>query len=286
VISGDPGAGRVRVPVGPFRVVHDDPSHDPGAAEGELGSGQSLPVAVQRGSHQRQPQTLSGDAGSYTTDEWCWRADCGPFAQTTVPGLREGYPPYVRPEQEGRSLRSLQLAGVGLRVRRQQYVPPSGAFARTLTTLRNTSGAPMTVVVTTALPVDLYYGLSGSFGVTDPFGVVQEEGSGQLMALVVGTALPASRAEFRPPNDYGEGYDPGALETDHVIMLEKDETVAFLTFAVAAPDADLGALMAKAAALADLSHPDALLGLTAEERGQIVNFVVPPAAAPDGESGR
>jgi hypothetical protein len=265
----------VHVPVGPFRVIHDDPPYDPGATEGELGSGQSLAAPVKSGSHVRQPQTLAGDVGSYTTDEHCGDAGCGPFAQTIVAGLREGFPPYVRLEAGGRGLRSLQLAGVGLRVRRQQYVPPSGAFARTLTVLENKSDQPMPLVPSTTLRVSIGYDLNGSFGVGDPFGVVLD-GGGNLLALVVGSRLAASQADFRPPVDYGEGTEPGALETYHVLTIEPHKTVAFLTYSLAATDGDLDALDAKAAALVDLSYPDALAGLTAEERAAIVNFDVPP----------
>jgi hypothetical protein len=278
-VAGDAASGRVHVPLGPFRVVHNDPTYQPGAAEGELGSGESLTVTVQRGSHVRQPQTLGGDEGSYDTATWCGDASCGPFAQTVVPGLREGYPPYVRPEAQGRALRSLQLAGVGLRVRRQQYVPPSGAFARTLTMLRNTSGAPMTVVLSSSLRVD-YGSLSGGFGIGDPFGVVDDGGS--LLALVVGSRLPAVRAEFRPPFSGGESEEPGALETDHVVSLDPGQTVAFITFSVASTDGDRDALLAKASALVDLSQPEALAGLTTAERAAIVNFDVPPLGDVDG----
>jgi hypothetical protein len=281
-VAGDAASGHVHVPLGPFRVVHDDPAYAPGAAEGEVASGASLPVTVQRGSHVRQPQTLGGPEGSYTTEEWCRDAGCGPFALTVVPGLREGYPTVVRPEEQGRALRSLQLAGVGLRLHRQQYVPPSGAFARTLTTLRNTSGAPMTVVLTSTLPLDLGYDVSGSFAVGDPFGIVAN--GSNLLALVVGSRLEASRAEFQPPVEYSEGYDPGALATDHVFALDLDpgKTVAFLTYSLASTDGDLGALTARAAALVDLSHPEALAGLTSQERAAIVNFDVPPLGDVEG----
>ena len=279
LVAGDPVSGRVHVPLGPFRVVHDDPTYDPGAAEGELGSGDSLPVTVERGSHVRQPQQLGGPEGSFTTDEWCWRSDCGPIATTVVPGLRESYPPYLRREAQDRALRSLQLAGVGLRVQSQQYVPPSGAFARTLTTLRNTTDAPMTVVLTSTLRLDLGYNPSGSFGVGDPVGVVAD--GDNLLALVLGSRLESSRAEFRPAVG-GEVTNPGALDTDHIVPIGPRKTVAFLTYSLAASDGDPDALAAKAAALVDLSHPEALAGLTSQERAVIVNFDVPPLGDVEG----
>jgi hypothetical protein len=275
VVAGNPASGHTRAPLGPFRVIHDDSSYDPGAAEGELESGQNLPVLVRRGSHVRQPQTLSGDGGSYTTDEWCQRADCGPFARTLPGGLREAdYPPLARPEAQGRALRSLQLAGVGLRLRRQQYVPPSGAFARTLTTLYNPSDTPQSFVLTTRMAVDGSYQLNGSFGIGDAIGIVGQDTD--LLGLVVGSKVPALREEFIPGFDTGEGVTPGALEAEHPVTdIPPHGTVAFLTFTLARTDGDLDALAARAAALADLSDPEALAALSAAERSAIVNFDVP-----------
>jgi hypothetical protein len=140
-----------------------------------------------------------GRSARSTTDDDCRDAWCGPFAETVVPGLREDYPPYVRLEEEGRALRSLQLAGVGLRVRRQQYVPPSGAFARTLTTLRNTSDDPMTLVS----PRACRRSTQPQQDLRPRRSVQSRQTSPALLALVTGSRLPAVRG-FRPPVDLGE----------------------------------------------------------------------------------
>ena len=264
----------INTPVGAYRVYILD-TDAPGAVEGELEPNEYEQVQLRYGTHVRLPHPLRGDGTLFVGDETC-PPPCSGFAHTGVPGAEE-YPPVAAPEAGGRSLRGLQVAESGVRVRRTQYAPPSGAFGRTLTLVTNPQSAPGPVTV----PLDTVLGLEQGPGtVVTPGGgdvdpskpwVVVRHASG-LQGLVIGGALAPEAFDLVDEPET----DP-SLEARHTLSVEPDDSLALLTYTLVATGDDTAPLEARATALAALTEPSALFGLTNEERAAIVNFAVPPA---------
>ncbi len=274
-LEGPPaGEAIVDTFAGYFRAVYDDGDTGIGAAEGELepnGTGSAL---VTRGSHVRLPQTLDGPEGSYDTNE--------SVLQTRLQGAEE-YPPYARPELEARALRGLTVAGPGVRVRREVYVPRSAAFARTLTTIHN----PDPLRAATVSLESSFYANDGNAGLaatsdgntefqpTDGYAVVSGESA---YGFVVGT-LPATDASFWANNSEGFSFE---LHARHTLVVPAGETRAFLTFTVIRADADTEKARQTAERLLSLDEPGALAHLDLATRDAIENFDVPALADIEG----
>jgi hypothetical protein len=269
--EGGPETRTLRIPVGAFRVVFDE-GESLGVVEGVLAAGETQSVRVRPGTHVRVPLPLQGDEARFVGESAC-PPPCSGFARTRLDGAEE-YPPIASQELDGRSQRSLRVAGSGVRVRRLQYAPLSGAFGRTLTLVNNPGGAPVTVPLDTLLRLDAAPGaVVASSGAVDPSAtwVLVSHATG-IQGLVVGGALAPETLQL-----VADGESQPRLEARHVLSVGPDDTLALLSFTLVGTGSDTAPLEARAAALASLAEPGALFGLTNEERDAIANFALPPA---------
>lgn len=268
-----PGYVSLVVPVGAYRVFI--PYTDaPGAAEGELAQGELQRVRLLEGTHVRLPRPLPGDEALFVGDSSC-PPPCSGFAHTRLEETREDYPPLATLEADGRSLRGLQVATSGVRARRVQYAPASGAFGRTLTLVTNAGTDTATVALDTGLalehaPAAVATPDGGALGPSQAWAVVQHASG--IQGLVLGSAVAPEAFDV-----VADGVAPPRLASRHSLELAEGETKALLTFTLVGTGADTTSLAARAAALAALSESGALFGLTNEERAAVVNFALPPA---------
>ncbi|MBN2369323.1 MAG: carboxypeptidase regulatory-like domain-containing protein [Vicinamibacteria bacterium] len=288
---GGPRRVTVTVPIGAYRVVYDDLESPPAANEGVLAKDESRQVTLDSGSHVRLPRTLEGEAARYSAgagyceDEGA-STPCGSFVESNRQQYEtESYPNLARPEFHERALRSLLVADQGVRMRRQHYVPESGAFARTLTTIHNSGTEPVTVrlesrLVSASEEIQVESTSSGDliFDESDAYVVVS--GVLTLESVVLGELLPGDPGSFWINERYSEGGPPGVLFANK-LTLDPGQTMAFLTFSVIGSDE--AQVLETTQKLADLSHPDALIGLTAAELQAIVNFETPQTGLVSGQ---
>lgn len=284
VDAGSEGAFSLAVPAGLFRIVFEgEPDYPEGpfsgaaAAEGVLaGGGIQDAILLVKGSHVLLPQEISGPSGSYRI---CWtHCDEDDRGFSLEVAGAEPYPNVVA--SEARGVRSLQVAGSGVRARQLQYVPPSGAFTRILALFTNPGDSPATVNISSrgvfGSPTQTSSG-DDEATVTDTWAesALEEEGR---EAIVWGGALTPSRVVFNPAQ-YGEDFRPSNLDIGYTLTLAPQETRALVLFVIRRPGDPEADLSAQIAALSDLTDPYALAGLSAFERAAIANFTLPTAAA-------
>lgn len=266
------------VPAGLVRALYQ--GSPPTAGEAVLAAGGNASVSLAPGSHIFRSQGPTGQ-----------------FVKPSVGGV-ESFLEIVKPELGGRSLRSLTATGEGLRVKRLEFAPASGAFTRTLTLVSNPGADPVAVDVQAGLSLgdpewalhttssgDNVLDLTDNYAVTVRSAVLEVDGQplggdpeATGRAIVFGSALAATAASFWggsvevDPDGFAQ-VSQGSLGVAHSLTILPGETRALLAFAVYAADATEA--LACAQALAALSDPLALAGLSDAERAAIVNFVVP-----------
>jgi hypothetical protein len=286
------GSFSVRVPAGLFRLVFEGDFDNAicdvtgaAAAEGTLAPNEQRSVSLRRGSHAHLPVLLSGPLGSYGRAPSCLQTpEPAAFIEPTVREV-EAYPLVVARELDGQGFATLLAAGNDLRVRKKTFVPASGAFSRTLTLVTNTAASAVTVHLDSTLSLrghdwTILTTSSGDagFDAADSYAIVRNpEGGENDTAFVSGGALLPSSVAFVPGTAPVEIFGAPLFATTHVFTVPPGETRALLAFSISRPPADEVALRAQAAALEDLSDPDALAGLTEEERAALVNFDLPAA---------
>jgi hypothetical protein len=269
----------VVVPAGLVRAVYGDSCGDTQATavEADTLPGSTVGLALTRGSHLTLPQELGGPLGSYVAfaapgDIGCAEVSGAPIPEVTGPA---GYRGVVEAEAEARALRTLTEPQGGLRFRRQDYVPPSGAFSRRLLLVANPGATARGVDLQTLLfATTTTVAATGSgdtvFDTTDSYGVFADPSTGRAEALVIGQVLAPTAAEACLNGECG--YTVTAF---HTLTVPPGSTRALLVFYVRRDGGDVAGVAAQAQALAALADPDALVGLTAGDRTAIVNFVVP-----------
>jgi hypothetical protein len=216
-------------------------------------------------------------------------------ASPTTPGLfGEMYRAYVggqylccdgvpKLDVDGRQLTFGPMdSGAGLLVSRKVFMPQSGAFVRYLDVVENATGVPMRVDVAidaqtiadpettrwTVLPEETgrtYMAMDDSWNSHQP----ESAALGHVMAGSGSVAAPA-----RVLDGVESGFDNYA-EFAWKATVPAHGRIAFLHYIVIRDKDQGAAAAAEAAALVDLADPEALAGLTADERGAIVNFLVP-----------
>jgi hypothetical protein len=159
---------------------------------------------------------------------------------------------------------------------RKIFVPPTGGFARYLDIVRNTASVASTLTVR----------LTGNMATSINMAVTAES-TGRTYAVSTAfdeSALPVGHTFAGPvaahvPTVFFD--DEGrSVSYEWEVTIPPGESVAFLTFTAQRAVDDVAGATAQAAALAALTDPNALTGLSPLERGLIVNFVVPNGAAP------
>jgi protocatechuate 3,4-dioxygenase beta subunit len=199
----------------------------------------------------------------------------------------------VTPEDGGRELAYPYDTLMGLRLRRKVFVPAEGGFARYLEFIENPTDKPISANV----GMEAWFGYnSTSTPATDTrFTVlVAPSETGNTYAVTrfndnccfpnlahvfggPGARLPAADAKVY--NDSGTNQQSRS-EYHWNVTVPPGQTVILMHFSAQHDPADTAGTRAQAEALASLSDPKALQGMTDEEKAQVVNFRIAGAAAP------
>ncbi len=163
----------------------------------------------------------------------------------------------------------------GLAVTRKVFVPSAGRFARYLEILRNPTSAPVTATVevrsnlgsSTLTRIVVAPSATGN-----TFGVTDQPGSCCSPALAhvfggPGGGLAAAATQFENGN--------GVVFYRWNVTVPAGQSAIVMHFAVQREAADAAGARAQAEALASLTDPDAVVGMSAEERSHVLNFNVP-----------
>lgn len=157
----------------------------------------------------------------------------------------------------------------GLTVERHVYVPTSGNYARSVDTLENRTGASVTVDLVLRHEIATDQGVlrtsSGDAQVTngDRFVILGGGGNANALTYVAQGAVTATQGMF----------SPGSLEfTWRGVVVPAGGRVALLSFTISRPNGDTTTAEAQATALANLTDPEALYGLSPEVLASIINF--------------
>ena len=163
-----------------------------------------------------------------------------------------------------------------LQVTRKIYSPVGGGFARYLEILKN----PGTTSVTTSVTVSGNLGSDNStrvvvspaatnltYAVTDQSGICCDP----LLAHVFSGAtppVPVSAVQFNTNND-------NIFYSWNNLIIQPGQTVILMHFAVQRDPSDLSGTKAQAASLSSLTDPNALTGMSAVEKTEVINFNIP-----------
>jgi hypothetical protein len=279
------------VPTGTVEVVAVDPAtQDAGLTLATLAAAVTASVDVVIGGAARPTYDLDG-ADGFRYDV---QGDGSLFSGGEVSGaVKEAYQQAYLLSVETRAFPSLfevaleagtrqaALSPVelsGLRVRRKVFAPPGGGFARFLEVLENPGADPWSATV--AIDGTLGAGpatrivraptaTADAYAVTD--GALGGPAATPALAYVfggAGAAVPVGAASFT------DGVD--AFHYDWSVTVPPGATVILMHFAVQRAPGDAAGAEAQAQALAGLTDPSALAGLSAEERAEVANFAVPP----------
>ncbi len=170
---------------------------------------------------------------------------------------------------------SASIARIG--ITRKVFSPASGGFARYLEILSNPTTAPVTFVVEhesflnsrddTRLLVAPADTNNTYLVASEAFSCCNHPNVAEVMAGP-NAAVPVATVQFRRSNS-------DITYQWNTITLSPGQTVIFMHFAVQHNPADNTGLEAQAAALANLSDPNALSGMTDAEKSAVVNFAIP-----------
>lgn len=278
------------IPVGTVRVTATDPSsfQNGGFAEGTLAPAGVATIDVTFGSVAAFTFNLDGADGFRYDVDCDGELDNGGTSDGTRYNayfgayfLRIGsryFPCFNlgRLEDAGREVSIGTGAMAGLNITRKVFVPAAGGFARFLEELSNPTNGARTVVVN----------MQGFLGSDDSTRVVVSPAStGNTYAVTDGPGLccnPALAHVFAGPGA-AVGVDSvhfvsgvGDFSYRWSVTVPAGGTVILMHFAVQRDVADAAGAEAQAQALVSLGDPNALAGMSDEERAQVVNFRVPP----------
>jgi hypothetical protein len=189
-------------------------------------------------------------------------------------GSGEGSPAVVDREDNDREVVGGPVGDM-LSMRRKVYVPATGGFARYLEIVTNptTMTLPVTVGVSAELASD-----TGTRYVVTPattagtYLVTEDETAGSNRPAL-GHAF-AGAGGVIPTVQYIAG--SGWVEYEWKTSIAPGETAIFMHFAVQREPGDTSGAQAQAEALVNLTDPNALAGLSVDERARIKNFVINP----------
>jgi hypothetical protein len=276
----------VWVPVGSVRVGAVEYDANPpaaGLAEGVVGPPSDVvaTIDVTLGNATLLTANLAG-ADGFLYDPTCdgtLSSGGGAYSSAYSVGLAgRSFPSWpcfpAAAEEGGRELVIGPRDVTGIRMTRQVYVPPAGGFARYLELLTNPDAATVTVPVS----VEGYLTSYESTRI-----VASPASTGRRYALtdsseccrpVLGHVFAGAGGRVGVAStrfDDGSGY----FSYRWTVTIGPGETVALLHFAVQRDRLDTAGATQQAEALANLTDPRALDGMTPLERSQVVNFDVP-----------
>ena len=281
-------AGRFSVPGVPAGLVRVE------AWDGESNSGIQVPVSVDagktnvmaasEGSGASWPTMASGQA-AFVPDRYgrlTWASLGGvsnPYSysyhlsvndQSYVPGAG-----LARVTSPGTRFEFGPANSDALIVQRKVAVPGTKPYVRYIEVIRNPTGVPLPVSVridasVRSLAVVTAPAETGNrYLITGP---PAEYSYGMVGHVVGGAGTPAVKPGIDLVADSSLGYV-------WATMVPPGGTVEFMHFSIIWDPADVAGLRAQAQALVDLSDPDALTGVSDEEKARIVNFTVPGGTA-------
>ncbi len=225
-----------------------------------------------------------------TTDGLRYQAE-GSGAVLLTPG--EAWSVYVWPwtpasaarvSLGGRELEVANWVSPGVIHRRRVFVPAAGRFVRQYDSIENPGPVPL------SLPRSWYQDIGAdpaqpwAVGSTSSGDAVFDVGDTWAAFTSTAASLPEIAAVPRgllPPvpfDDFGFGTGGGWLSWSAgftSVTVPAHGRVAIVQFVVQLPHGQTAEAASLAAALADLSEPEALTGLTPEDRAAVVNFVLP-----------
>jgi protocatechuate 3,4-dioxygenase beta subunit len=280
------------VPVDGLTLARTGEVPEAGATAVWLEAGQVREVTVPVGRHAAWPVDLTGADGQPLA-AWPEEGLSANVADQACEAFCMGYADYgfgaledlglsdlgsVEVSADGREVRQpWQDVGPGLRASRRIFVPAAGRFGRVIDDLHNTSDQPLTVAfygdqVSEAPEPWTVYGTGNGdleFDTSDAFVTrLNADSSLPAVAFVLAGAPPAL-------NPVRAGLDDEfGVYFSYEITLAPGQAVSLMRFVV--PAADAATAQALAESLAALTEPEALSGLSPEERAAIVNFGAQP----------
>jgi hypothetical protein len=288
------------IPPGDVSISSGAPP-DLGWDAGRLPEGGSLDLVLRIGERYWFPITLTGDpddeitAAAYGEGDVRTDGSCTPFCGTyarlqSVPPAGDE-PPYFparaagRVLQDGREVANGPGRLFGLEIERRQFVPVGGRFIRFLDVIRN----PTTAAVTVTYDLEQYLSMGSgtwlvdstssgdtTFGAEDQYAVVTHDDDLDLpaIAFVLGgpqASVPHGELQWNTDAPNEQWY----RSTWPALTLQPGQTVILMQFLVQKPGGAAAEALGQAQALASLTDPDALAGLSPQERAAIVNFLIP-----------
>lgn len=186
--------------------------------------------------------------------------------------------------QSGREVSIGPVATSGLSVTRRVFVPPSGAFVRYLDVIQNPTAAP--IAVPYLLEQYVHASSAGGWSVATTSDGDATFASGDHYAVLSPadpsypeTAVVVSGPGASRPYDGLEwtGDETGSWWYDNTwnLTVAPGQTVLLMQFLAQKPHGMTTDATGEAEALVNLQDPDALAGLTEDERAEILNFAVP-----------
>lgn len=170
-------------------------------------------------------------------------------------------------------------APANVTVTRRVFVPEAGGFARFLETLVNTGQEAVTleVRVDSTLDGDIQTlvapaSTGNTYAITLATPIISSDGNwirpllGHVFADAAGAATVSSVGLQRLS---------GTTHYAWTITIPAGGTATLMHFAVQGDPGNLAAAGAKAQSLANLTDPDALAGMSAEDKARVVNFDIP-----------
>ncbi|MEQ1869412.1 MAG: carboxypeptidase regulatory-like domain-containing protein, partial [Vicinamibacterales bacterium] len=229
------------------------------------------------------PASCGGELRGGGTEDGRLRQAYGPDAYklrlngTTVAGLAS-----VQMEMNDRQAVYQPFDARDLLATRKLFVPTSGGFARYLDTLSNTSNVPVTVsvqvesslggVVRTIVDpasTNNTYAVTLSDPTTQSLSEESPAVRPALAHVFAGTGTPLPVTALRIQRLIGPTF------YRWIVTVPAGQSVTLMHFAVQREPTDTAGATAQANALANLTDPNALSGMTAEEKARVVNFVIP-----------
>ncbi len=288
------GAGRFSfflVTAGPFTLAASDGATTVGAASGVLAGDGTVVLNVTRGSGVGCQQNLAGPAG-FRYDPGCaaeLRTGGDVGGQTAaayqsayrlrVNGATMGDQGAARAELSGRQFVYGPNPLANVLATRRVFVPASGRFARYLDTLENPGASAVQIevqadstlagvvrVVTPAAATGLTYAITDAEPQTVAGGAVVRPTLAHVFAGPA-AAVAAQSASFQRLS--------GGATVRWRLTIPAGGSVTLMHFAVQRAPGDGAGTEAVAQALAGLSDPEALEGMSAADRARVVNFLVP-----------
>ena len=188
-------------------------------------------------------------------------------------------PEYAAVEQSGRQLTFGPRPTPGsysngvLQVARRIFVPQNGGFTRYLEELTN----PLSTAVTVTVEMDSGVANYPDTLADDPatngstFAVVQNTTTST--APVLGWVFSGASASTVPVTSFvaGQYFNSYAW----TVTVQPGQTVILMHFLIQHPNGDLSGTESQAQSLVNLTDPNALVGMSTQEKAEVVNFNVP-----------